>query len=73
MKYEDIKNWEFYEPIVDTIVLDAIDYCAGPNRPGHLSPARVQFVGRKGYSYAAILIDKLIELKYFGNWPEKKH
>ena len=72
MKYEDIKNWEFYEPIVDTIILDAIDYCAGSNSPGHLSPARVQFLSKKGFSYAIILIEKLIELKYFSPFPKKK-
>ena len=76
MKYEDIKNWEYYKPIADKIILDAIEYsgCSDiklkPGELGHLSCARAQKVGFLngiGYTnltYVYKLIDKLMELKY---------
>ena len=76
MKYEDIKSWKFYEPICDTIILDAIEYAGCPDlklepgQLGHYSCARVQKIGdihgvgyiNLGYVYR--LCEKLKELKY---------
>lgn len=64
MKYEDIKNWKWYEPIIDKIILDAIEYEKQSSGFGHLSCARAQKISNKNLPYIATLIEKLKELKY---------